>query len=105
MTKKNNNNTFPLRLFPNTPPPNDPSFTDASQLQGTTGNDVQTEKARAGKGNVVNPLELSPATSELSRIVSEEYTSKSEERQPGAVSGQSSGRKTKTVRKTEIDFK
>jgi hypothetical protein len=54
---------------------------------------------------VVNPLELSPATSELSSIMSEEYTSKSEDRRPGAVSGQSSGRKIKTVRKTEIDFK
>ncbi|KAF3052064.1 hypothetical protein E8E11_007185 [Didymella keratinophila] len=73
--------------------------------KGTTGNDIQTQKDRAGKGNVVNPLELSPATSELSSIISEEYTSKSEERQPGAVSGQSSGRKTKTVKKTEIDFK
>lgn len=74
-------------------------------MQSTTGNDIQTQKDRAGKGNVVNPLELSPATSELSSIMSEEYTSKSEERKPGDVSGHHSGRKTKTVRKTEIDFK
>lgn len=74
-------------------------------VQSTTGNDIQTQKDRAGKGNVVNPLELSPATSELSSIMSEEYTSKSEERKPGDVSGHYSGRKAKTVRKTEIDFK
>ena len=53
----------------------------------------------------MNPLELSSATSELSSIMSEEYTSKSEERQPRAVSEQSSGRKTKTIRKMEIHFK
>jgi hypothetical protein len=66
---------------------------------------MQTQKDRAGKGNMVNPLELSPATSELSHVMSEEYTSKSEKRKPGDVSGHYSGRKTKTVKKTEIDFK
>jgi hypothetical protein len=44
---------------------------------------MQTQKDRAGKGNMVNPLELSPATSELSHVMSEEYTSKSEKRKPG----------------------
>ena len=66
---------------------------------------IEASKARAGKGNVVNPLELSPATGELSKIMSEEFTSKSEDRKPGDVSGHHSGRKTQTVRKTEIDFK
>ena len=66
---------------------------------------IEASKARAGKGNVVNPLELSPATGELSKIMSEEFTSKSEDRKPGEVSGHHSGRKTQTVRKTEIDFK
>lgn len=63
------------------------------------------QKARAGKGNVVNPLEISPATSELSSVMSEEYTTKSEDRLPGAVSGHASGRKVKTVKKSKIDFK
>ncbi|KAF2631355.1 hypothetical protein BU25DRAFT_407021 [Macroventuria anomochaeta] len=76
-----------------------------ASFDGTTDNDIEVQKERAGKGNVVNPLEFSPATSELSSIISEEYTSKSEERKPGDVSGQSSGRKMKTVKKTEIDFK
>jgi hypothetical protein len=76
-----------------------------ASFDGTAGNDIEASKARAAKGNVVNPLEFSPATSELSKIVSEEFTSKSEDRKPGDVSGHHSGRKTKTVKKTEIDFK
>ncbi|KAJ4985479.1 hypothetical protein SVAN01_09044 [Stagonosporopsis vannaccii] len=77
----------------------------SASFDGTAANDPASQKLRAGKGNVVNPLEISPATSELSSVVSEEYTSKSEERKPGDVSGHHSGRKTKRVKKTEIDFK
>jgi hypothetical protein len=35
-------------------------------------NDPEYEKTLAGIGNVINPLELSPASPELSRILNEE---------------------------------
>ncbi|KAH7377684.1 hypothetical protein BKA66DRAFT_443232 [Pyrenochaeta sp. MPI-SDFR-AT-0127] len=65
----------------------------------------ESEKATAGKGNVVNPLELSPATPELSKHFEETVISQSAEREPGAKTGQGLSRKAKTIKKTKIDFK
>jgi hypothetical protein len=40
-----------------------------NRSQSTTGNDIQTQRDRAGKGNVINLLELSPARG---RVVGED---------------------------------
>jgi hypothetical protein len=40
-----------------------------THYQKTDGSDPAVSKARAAKGNVVNPLELSPASPDLSRIL------------------------------------
>jgi hypothetical protein len=44
------------------------------QYQTTDGNDPAVSKARAGEGNVVNPLEFSPASTDLSRTLEDKVS-------------------------------
>ncbi|CAO2652135.1 Nn.00g004180.m01.CDS01 [Neocucurbitaria sp. VM-36] len=67
--------------------------------------DPASQKVTAGKGNVVNPLELSPATPELSKYFDDTDVSKSADREPGAKTGQGVSLKGKRVEKNKIDFK
>ncbi|KAL1596312.1 hypothetical protein SLS60_008957 [Paraconiothyrium brasiliense] len=60
-------------------------------------------KETAGKGNVVNPLDFSPATPELSEHT-EAWVEKGVEWTEGMRTGKGVTRKSKTVVKSEIDF-
>ncbi|KAF1833614.1 hypothetical protein BDW02DRAFT_569824 [Decorospora gaudefroyi] len=71
----------------------------------STDTDPLAQKSTAGKGNVVNPLEFSPATTELSKHFEDNEVTSSEEREAGAKTGKGVSRKSKTVEKTELDFK
>ncbi|KAF2652644.1 hypothetical protein K491DRAFT_718782 [Lophiostoma macrostomum CBS 122681] len=63
----------------------------------------QLAKTSAGKGNVVNPLEISPATPELSRSFEETIVMKNVEREPNAaMSGQGITKKSLKVEKKGI---
>ncbi|KAK3215570.1 hypothetical protein GRF29_8g468201 [Pseudopithomyces chartarum] len=73
---------------------------DASFGRGV---DAGASKEVAGRGNVVNPLELSPATPELSRGA-ETYVEKNVERTEDMRTGMGVTRKKKVVVKTENDF-
>lgn len=67
--------------------------------------DPAYEKILAGRGNKINPLEVSPASPELSRILEEQIVEKNIERDPNARTGPGVTRKTKRVERTEIDFR
>ncbi|KAF2680451.1 hypothetical protein K458DRAFT_434296 [Lentithecium fluviatile CBS 122367] len=81
----------------------------AEQEIASFGNSADTDplsqKTQAGKGNAINPLEISPANPEVSRVVSTEYVEKNVERSPDGVrSGQGISKKAKKVEKVEIDM-
>ncbi|KAJ4375973.1 hypothetical protein N0V83_001253 [Neocucurbitaria cava] len=78
---------------------------DSASFKNSKDTDPASQKDTAGKGNVVNPLELSPASPELSKYFDETDVSKSADREPGAKTGQGISRKAKVVEKNKIDFK
>ncbi|KAF1840171.1 uncharacterized protein K460DRAFT_410773 [Cucurbitaria berberidis CBS 394.84] len=77
----------------------------SASFQNSQDTDPASQKATAGKGNVVNPLELSPATPELSKQFEDTDVSKNEDREPGAKTGPGVSTKAKRVKKNKIDFK
>merc|ERR1712007_136954 len=67
--------------------------------------DPFVEKEIAGRGNVINPLELSPASPEMSEILDEQIVEKNIERDPSMKTGYGVTRKSKRVERTELDFR
>ncbi|KAF2184703.1 hypothetical protein K469DRAFT_579083 [Zopfia rhizophila CBS 207.26] len=65
--------------------------------------DPFSQKERAGKGNIINPLEVSPADPEASKIVEEKVVEKNVEGKK-AKSGKGITKKAKKVERVEIDF-
>ncbi|KAF1953465.1 hypothetical protein CC80DRAFT_551507 [Byssothecium circinans] len=77
---------------------------EAAFAQNAKDTDPSSQKALAGKGNMVNPLEVSPATPEVSRVMEEKVVEKNVEREPGVKSGKGVTKKAKVVKTVEIDF-
>ncbi|KAF2820519.1 hypothetical protein CC86DRAFT_114276 [Ophiobolus disseminans] len=67
--------------------------------------DPESQKVEAGKGNVVNPLEFSPASPDLSKTLEDKDISQGKERDASQHTGKGISRKAKTVKKSKLDFK
>ncbi|KAF2744963.1 hypothetical protein M011DRAFT_469988 [Sporormia fimetaria CBS 119925] len=63
------------------------------------------EREVAGRGYVINPLDVSPASPEWSMIVEEQIVEKNADRRPGDRTGYGVTRKTKMVEKNDLDFR